>query len=276
MDFQSLQNDLKDWLKKEAANISSAAGNITDKVFVEPVKKYFAPAPDRPISTRDVLRELPSQLKPSQIGNNLLNAPKFDFGKNQTGLKGLVGDIASGFVNPFISVKDYSKEAANQYYGVSPANTKKLIGMGGTAALDLGGMLAIGGKGAQFAKEYMEKVAPKSIKTLSKVIAKNAWQGSKVAGRFGAGYGVSDAMANDKDFMDIVKEGAQGYAAGRVLGAGMGFAGGVLPAVVKAGVGEAAGKMFSTASKYPYLRETMSQVAKSLPEFSKDLPRRSE
>lgn len=273
MDFQSLQNDLKDWLRKEASNISSAAGNISRKVFVEPVKQYFEPAPSGPIRTRDVLRELPGQFKPSQLSENILNMPKFDFGKNQSGLKGLVGDIASGFLNPFISVKDYTKEAANQYYGVSDYNPKKLIGLAGTASLDLGGILALGGKGAQFAGEAMSKVAPQSMKQLSKVIAKNAWQGSKIAGRFGLGYGVSDAMSNDKGLMDIVREGAQGYVAGRVLGAGMGFAGGIAPALVKASVGSAAGKMFSTAAKYPYFSETMSQVAKSFPEFSKDLPR---
>src|SRR5574343_538726 len=100
---------------------------------------------------------------------------------------------------------------------------------------DLSGILQADSSIRLFPLKTIQK--KQSIKTLSKVIAKNAWQGSKVAGRFGAGYGVSDAMANDKDFMDIVKEGAQGYAAGRVLGAGMGFAGGVLPAVVKAGVG---------------------------------------
>ena len=181
-----------------------------------------------------------------------MNVPKFDFGKNQSGLKGLVGDIASGFLNPFISVKDYTKEAANQYYGVTPANTKKLIGLGGGAALDLGGIIIGGGKGAQFAKEAMSKVAPQSIKQLSKVVAKNAWQGSKIAGKFGLGYGISDAMANDKGLLDIMREGAQGYVAGRVLGAGMGFAGGAGPALLKAGVGSAAGKMFATAAKYPY------------------------
>lgn len=269
MDFQSLQNDLKDWLQKQAASISSTASRVADNVITKPVEKFFTPDPKSGVRVRDVIREIPNV----SVGESILNVPKFDLGKNKTGLKGLVGDIASGFLNPFVSIKDYTKEAANQYYGVAPANTKKLIGLAGGAALDLGGLAMGGAKGAQFAKEAMSKVAPQSIKQLSKVVAKNAWQGSKIAGKFGAGYGVSDAMANDDNLLEILKGGAQGYAAGRVLGAGLGFAGGAGPALVKAGVGSVAGKMFSTASKYPYFSKTVSQLSKAVPEFSKDLPR---
>ena len=250
-------------------------GNEVQQHIVQPVSRanqnYWKPT--NTIRTRDIVRELPSQFTRQQFGENLMNAPKFNLGANsQSWLGRTGGSVASGMLNPFLSVRDYSKEAANQWEGVAPADTRKLIGLGGTAALDLAGMLSFGKVAPQMVRSAASKVAPKTMQQIAAEIAKQSWRGSKIAGKFGAGYGLTQSLTNKDNFLDTVQNTAAGYLGGRAIGLGLGFGMSAIPALRKAYIGSQAGKMFRTASKYPYFAETAKQVAKSIPLISKKLP----
>jgi len=205
--------------------LKQRAGRLLKKAVIKPVQDYFQPTGQ--VRTRDIVRELPSQFTPRQMGQNLMDAPKFNIGANsESGTKKFVGGVASGMLNPLLSVRDYAKEASSQYYGVSPSNNKKLVGSGGQAILDLASVFPIG-QGVKYGKEALKQVVSRSP-SLVKTIVQGARSGAKVGFGFGTGYGVTGAMQEDASVPEIIKQGAKGGAMGAVIGGGLG---GGIPAV---------------------------------------------
>lgn len=211
--------------------------------------------------------------KPSSLSNSLMNAPKYSFAdkvnwmpkRNDSFSKRLVNNpmtkigstMAQGGLNAFHSVRDYSKEASNQYYGVSKPSTKKLVGMGLEASLDLGGLMTGGSKGKELIKS--------GLNSTKNTIGKNIWQGvkdtSKVMGRYGAGYGMADSLKNDDNLLNTAKKTAGGYATGRASGAVLG---GTIPALGGAftGVKKEAKNIAKDIMNYkdPYVKRVVREV----------------
>lgn len=178
-------------------------------------------------------------LSPDNLSKSLYDAPQYNFADSVTWknpVKKVGAELAQGTLNTFHNVRDYSKEAADQYYGAKPADTEKLIGSGVSAALSLGGLMG-GGKAAEnLGREGVAAVTEKQIPKVTELIKSGAKQGLKYGGAFGGASGAAESMKQGADTGDVVKSAAEGAAAGAVTGGALGAAipvAGALPGAVK-------------------------------------------
>lgn len=201
-----------------------------------------------PIADSRLARTLAS----SAYGRALQEAKPFNLGANSNSRAIKIGGgLASGLLNPFINVKNYGQEAANQYYNVAPQNTTKLIGMGGGAALDLVGMLG----GSRAARELAGNAAKLTNlkKPIAGYLANSAKQGVKYGAAFGGGYGMFNSLANNDSLRGTLSNTAMGAGVG-------GLAGGVMGWGIPAG-----SAMMQSLKGNP--ANTFKQVGKSIPKI---------
>ena len=175
-------------------------------------------------TTGGILR---NTLSPNNVSQAILTAPKYTFADNvswKNPIKKLGAETLQGTANTFLGVRDFSNEAADQYYGNKPADTKKLAGMGAKSALDLFTLGYGGGAAENLYKQGLKTVATGQIPKLSTQIVKNAARMGRPSALIGAGYGGADSLEKGDSVKNIIfntaKGGAMGYGLGSVLGGG--------------------------------------------------------
>ncbi len=172
---------------------------------------------------------------PSNLSKALMDAPEYHFADKvswNTPVRKVGATLGQGVLNTFHHVRDYSKEAADQTYGNTPRDTRKLISLGGKAALDLAGLGLGGSKVASMAKGSVAAPAVKDLTGLGKV----AWEGAKTAGKpsaaFGGAYSFLDSLGRHDTPLETAKNTAIGTVAGGTIGAVTGgTVAGAVPAV---------------------------------------------
>lgn len=198
--------DLYNKAKKKLSDVETNVGN------------YFKD--DR--TTGGIVR---NTLSPKNVSQAILTAPKYTFADNvswKNPIKKLGAETLQGTANTFLGVRDFSNEAANQYYGNSPADTKKLAGMGAKSALDLFTLGYGGGAAESLYKQGVKTVATGQIPKLSTQIVKNAAKMGRPSALIGGGYGAADSLEKGDSTKNIILNTAKGAAAGYGLGSVLG------------------------------------------------------
>lgn len=218
-------------------------------------------------TTGGILR---NTLSPKNVSQAILTAPKYTFADDvswKNPIKKLGAETLQGTANTFLGVRDFSNEAADQYYGNKPADTKKLAGMGAKSALDLFTLGYGGGAAESLYKQGVKTVATGQIPKLSTQIVKNAAKMGRPSALIGAGYGGADSLEKGDSTKDTVlntaKGGAMGYGLGSVLGGGSTAVGAMGKAVRNDLAGNVSKKLrFTTESTTPGTVSSQPTVAR--------------
>ena len=170
---------------------------------------------------------LKNTFSPSSLSDSLMNAPEHTFANDiswSNPVQKLGAEIAQGTANTFHGVRDYAKEAANQYYGNTPQDTGKLVGLGGKAALNLAGLGFGGSKVASLAKDSLEVPAAKGMAGVGQAM----WQGAKSSvapgALFGGAYGLADSVQNHQSLPETAANTALSAGSGALFAGGLGSA----------------------------------------------------
>ncbi len=194
-------------------NLASTVSND-----VNGVKNYF----NNDATAGGILK---NTFSPSSLSDSLMNAPEYTFANDiswNNPVQKLGAEIVQGTANTFHGVRDYAKEAANQYYGNTPQDTGKLVGLGGKAALNLAGLGFGGSKAASLAKDSLEVPAAKGMAGVGQAM----WQGAKSSvapgALFGGAYGLADSVQNHQSLPEAAANTALSAGSGALFAGGLG------------------------------------------------------